>query len=98
MNQDSQHWLIIYIFIYYFCFSCCVDEVAAQHVNAECIIHFGHACLTPTERLPVLYIFEKLSIDTNHFITSFRNQFKNNEQNLLLLYDVGYSHCLGMFI
>ena len=26
--------------------SCCVDEVAADHVNADAIIHFGTACLT----------------------------------------------------
>ena len=26
--------------------SCCVDEVAAEHVQADCIIHFGPACLT----------------------------------------------------
>ena len=28
-----------------FC-SCCVDEVAAEHIGADGIIHFGHACLT----------------------------------------------------
>jgi len=27
-------------------YSCCVDEVAAEHVGADGIIHFGHACLT----------------------------------------------------
>ena len=26
--------------------SCCVDEVAADHVSANAIIHFGTACLT----------------------------------------------------
>jgi diphthamide biosynthesis protein 2 len=25
--------------------SCCVDEVAAQHVDAQFIIHYGNACL-----------------------------------------------------
>ncbi|KAG8983737.1 Diphthamide biosynthesis protein 2, partial [Tulasnella sp. 427] len=25
--------------------SCCVDEVAAQHVEAEAVVHYGHACL-----------------------------------------------------
>ncbi|KAG8906945.1 Diphthamide biosynthesis protein 2 [Tulasnella sp. 403] len=34
--------------------SCCVDEVAAQHVDADVIVHYGHACLSPTSRLPVL--------------------------------------------
>lgn len=27
--------------------SCCVDEVAAEHVDAHAIIHFGNACLSP---------------------------------------------------
>lgn len=27
--------------------SCCVDEVAAQHVNADAIVHYGHACMSP---------------------------------------------------
>ncbi|KAF5319467.1 hypothetical protein D9619_008779 [Psilocybe cf. subviscida] len=36
---------------------CCVDEVAAQHVNADALVHYGHACMTLTSRLPVLYVF-----------------------------------------
>ena len=27
-------------------FSCCIDEVAAEHVNADLIIHYGRACLS----------------------------------------------------
>ena len=27
--------------------SCCVDEVAAQHVNADAVVHYGHACMSP---------------------------------------------------
>ncbi|GKG44464.1 2-(3-amino-3-carboxypropyl)histidine synthase subunit 2, partial [Tanacetum coccineum] len=27
--------------------SCCVDEVGASHINAECVIHYGHTCLSP---------------------------------------------------
>jgi len=26
---------------------CCVDEVAAQHVDADFIVHYGHTCLSP---------------------------------------------------
>jgi Putative diphthamide synthesis protein len=24
--------------------SCCVDEVSAQHVDADAVVHYGHAC------------------------------------------------------
>jgi len=27
--------------------SCCVDEIAAEHADADCIIHYGRACLSP---------------------------------------------------
>lgn len=43
--------------------ACCVDEVAAAHVEAEALIHFGHACLSRTARLPTLYVFSRLPID-----------------------------------
>ncbi len=26
--------------------SCCVDEVASQHVDATAIVHYGHACMS----------------------------------------------------
>ncbi|GAA5837907.1 hypothetical protein JCM11251_004695 [Rhodosporidiobolus azoricus] len=42
--------------------SCCVDEVAAQHVDADFIVHYGHTCLSPTARLPVLYILTKRAL------------------------------------
>ncbi|CAN0324231.1 unnamed protein product, partial [Ectocarpus sp. 4 AP-2014] len=38
--------------------SCCVDEVSAQHLKADAIIHYGRACLSPTNSsVPVLYVF-----------------------------------------
>jgi hypothetical protein len=27
--------------------SCCVDEVGASRINADCVIHYGHTCLSP---------------------------------------------------
>ncbi|PWN21812.1 hypothetical protein BCV69DRAFT_281737 [Microstroma glucosiphilum] len=42
--------------------NCCVDEVAAQHVEADVVVHYGHACLSPTARLPVIYVFPKQSV------------------------------------
>jgi len=26
--------------------SCCVDEVSAQHVDADVVVHYGHACMS----------------------------------------------------
>lgn len=27
--------------------SCCVDEVGALHVDANCVVHYGHTCFSP---------------------------------------------------
>jgi diphthamide biosynthesis protein 2 len=38
--------------------ACCPDEIGAQHLNADILVHFGtRACLGPTETLPVVYSF-----------------------------------------
>ena len=42
--------------------SCCVDEVAAAHHNADCIVHFGRACMSPVARLPARFVFHKVEI------------------------------------
>lgn len=37
--------------------SCCPDEVSANHLNANLIVHYGYACLSPSESIPVVYGF-----------------------------------------
>ncbi|KAG1680338.1 hypothetical protein FOA52_015428 [Chlamydomonas sp. UWO 241] len=36
-----------------------VDEVAAQHANAQCVIHYGPASLSPVNTLPAFFVFPK---------------------------------------
>ncbi|CBZ30048.1 conserved hypothetical protein [Leishmania mexicana MHOM/GT/2001/U1103] len=36
--------------------SCCPDEITAQHYTADCIAHFGEACMSRSTRLPVFYV------------------------------------------
>ncbi|KAG1824103.1 putative diphthamide synthesis protein-domain-containing protein [Suillus variegatus] len=82
--------------------SCCVDEVAAQHVDADLIVHYGHACLSQPSRLPVVYVFGKKPIDVDDCIDQLRQCLttqlqqdttsnSNNRPTVLLRYDVGYS-------
>ena len=55
--------------------TCCPDEVGAEHLNAHVIVHYGYACLAPTESIPVVYAFgishlyqkqEECCDDTDH--------------------------------
>lgn len=75
--------------------SCCVDEVAAEHVGADCIVHYGRSCLSPSTRLPLTYVFGKRPINVQECATSFRELYPDQETHVIVLYDVTYSHAIG---
>lgn len=68
---------------------CCVDEVAAEHIGADSIIHFGPACLTPTLRLPTLYIFTVRSLEIKRFQEALESKFSTND-HIAIVYDIPY--------
>ncbi|CAE6439017.1 unnamed protein product [Rhizoctonia solani] len=81
--------------------SCCVDEVAAAHIDADVVVHYGHTCLSPTSRLPVIYVFGKRTIDipdcVNQFGLVIRDQLANAgpTKKLILKSDVSYAYSTG---
>jgi diphthamide biosynthesis protein 2 len=70
---------------------CCVDEVAATHLGADAVIHYGRSCLQQNSRLPVKYIFGKSKIDVKHFIEQFLNGI-DEQKTYIILHDVEYAH------
>ncbi|KAF9171445.1 Diphthamide biosynthesis protein 2 [Mortierella sp. AD011] len=75
--------------------SCCVDEVAAQHISADAIIHYGRSCQSPTSRLPVIYVFGKQPVDVQECANVFDGFFGGDKaKKVVLMYDVIYSHCV----
>jgi hypothetical protein len=44
--------------------ACCVDVVAAQHVAAQGIVHFGDACMSVPPGVAVLYVFDQSATAT----------------------------------
>ncbi|XP_043941300.1 2-(3-amino-3-carboxypropyl)histidine synthase subunit 2 isoform X1 [Protopterus annectens] len=74
--------------------SCCVDEVAAEHVGADCIIHYGRACLSPSRRLPVMYVFGQRPLDVKQCAASFRQLYPDTQSRVVVLCDVVYSYVL----
>src|SRR5436190_8118718 len=51
--------------------ACCIDEVAAEHVDADVVVHYGRACLSPTARLPVIHVFTHKPLDLARLIRVF---------------------------
>lgn len=87
--------------IHMLCFSvgsCCVDEVAAEHVGADCVVHYGSACLSPSKRLPLMYIFERRPLDVDKCTSAFRDLYPDTQSHVILLYDVNYVHAISKLI
>lgn len=72
---------------------CCPDRVAAAHLQADCLVHYGHACLSPCNEIPVLYSFGKSKFDVDKCVEQIRNAImENSVQKILLFYQVDYHH------
>lgn len=46
-----------------------VDETAAAHVNADCIIHYGRASLTKLSKVPAFFVFPEELLDVEFTVT-----------------------------
>jgi diphthamide biosynthesis protein 2 len=77
--------------------SCCVDEVAAEHVQAQLVVHYGKTCFSRTSRIPVFYVFGKSSIDIPHLVKRFESVF-TPQQRVILLCEESYLHALRSII
>lgn len=82
----------------YFDYSCCVDEITAEHVGADSLIHFGHACLSLNKRLPTLYVFKNLNIEQESFLSAFRKNFSDEKEKILLISDLKYNQSTGRLL
>ncbi|KAF5281697.1 hypothetical protein FQA39_LY17718 [Lamprigera yunnana] len=66
--------------------SCCVDYIAAAHVQADAIIHFGPVCFSkPSELIPCLYIYEKHVLDIDKLRETLQPEvLKQKNVNIIL--------------
>ncbi|APA08833.1 hypothetical protein SS1G_02634 [Sclerotinia sclerotiorum 1980 UF-70] len=70
--------------------SCCVDEIAAEHVDAQVVIHYGRACLSPTARLPVIYVFTSRPLNLESVVQAFENTYKEKDDKIVIMADITY--------
>ena len=71
--------------------ACCVDEVAAEHADADVVVHYGRACLSPTSRLPVIYVFTAHSLHKDPLIQAFKDTFPDRHREVILMADVAFA-------
>lgn len=71
--------------------ACCVDEIAAEHVEADVVVHYGRACLSPTARLPVIYVFTHRTLPLDPVVLAFKETYPGRQQQIILMADVIYT-------
>ena len=71
--------------------SCCVDEIAAEHVEADAVVHYGRACLSPTARLPVLHVYTKNGLDHLRVLHCFKDTFPDLSSKVIVTADVTFA-------
>ncbi|XAR60132.1 hypothetical protein NMG60_11033384 [Bertholletia excelsa] len=74
--------------------SCCVDEVGASHINADCVIHYGHTCLSPTSNLPALFVFGKAPIIVPNCVEHLCRCALVNGKPVVVLFGLEYAHAI----
>ena len=69
---DVEHCLILGDVTYG---ACCIDDFSASALGADFLVHYGHSCLVPVDvtKVPCMYIFVDIKIDTEHLIESIRS-------------------------
>lgn len=72
--------------------ACCVDEVAAEHCDAEVVVHYGRSCLSPTARLPVIYVFTTKALDLESTISTFQTTYSDLSEKVILMADIPFQH------
>ena len=71
--------------------ACCVDEVAAEHVHGDVVVHFGDACLHAIQKLAVIYSFGKPYLDLDLVVKRFKETFPNVDSKVCLMADAPFT-------
>lgn len=74
--------------------NCCVDEVGASHANADCVIHYGRTCFSPTSTLPAFLVLGKAALDVALCAQKLREYTIKAGKPLLVLYGLEYAHAI----
>jgi diphthamide biosynthesis enzyme Dph1/Dph2-like protein len=81
--------------------STAVDEVAAEHVDADCIIHYGHATLAPVRRIPTYFVLPRAEASAEAVVQQARRVLQRGDAAstpaapLVVLLDLAYVHLRG---
>jgi diphthamide biosynthesis protein 2 len=72
--------------------ACCVDEIAAEHVSADVVVHYGRTCLSPTSHLPAIYVYTSHDLDYDVTVNEIKKEFSDMTVKLVIMADLTYQN------
>ena len=80
--------------------ACCVDDLGAQALGAQMLVHYGHSCLVPLQHtvVPCLYVFVEIQIDISHMCDCLMTTLGDDDHHRPLVYLLGtvqFRHAFG---
>lgn len=78
--------------------ACCVEDLTAQQLGCQLLVHYGHSCLVPMPhtQVPVLYVFVEVQFDVSHMVQCLLATLGDDERPpLALLGTVQFRHALA---
>nr|CAB3239780.1 diphthamide biosynthesis protein 2 [Phallusia mammillata] len=73
-----------------------VDEVAAQHIQTDLIIHYGKASVVANTKTPTIYVFGAMKINIDPAVNHFMQCFPERTERVLVLSSACYISSLDM--
>ena len=84
--------------------ACCIDDLGAQALGADLLVHYGHSCLVPLQHtvVPCLYVFVEIQMDVPHMVDSLDATIVQDtpDRNVVvyLLGTIQFRHCFGQAV
>ncbi|GBE58974.1 Diphthamide synthesis [Babesia ovata] len=75
--------------------ACCIDDITAQTIGCDLIIHYGHSCLVPVTSVAVqcLYVFVEINFSPHYLAKAVMQVFKPHDK-IFLMGTIQYSNVL----
>ncbi|XP_074334443.1 uncharacterized protein LOC141671905 [Apium graveolens] len=67
--------------------ACCVDDLSAEALGADLLIHYGHSCLVPVDNtvIPCLYVFVDIKIDVSKLVSTIQLNLRDKVSDIDVL-------------
>ena len=80
--------------------ACCIDDLGAQALGCDFMVHYGHSCLVPIDvtrasGVEVMYVFVDIKFDVTHLIESIQLTFKEPVVKLVLMGTIQFAQALN---